>query len=200
MGFIACICAGVTQASAVLVTLEARPTMVKFSPSLVWTAAPTMSLKSGSTGRLTTISPGLAAQRPAHRSTWSTGPPGPGRPTTVSGPDGRLCRVSATVSTLCPYGPAAASTPGLDAVSASRASGTSARSKVTTTWGPRCSAKVRSNGPDEASSRPSATTIATVEHRTTTARIVLCSRRRRTAASAMRITTFMGSTPACAPR
>ena len=106
----------------------------------------------------------------------------------------------ATVTTLCPYGPAAASTPGLRAVSASSASETLARSKAATTCGPRCAANVRSNGPDDASSRPSATTIATVEHSTTTARIALCTLRRRTAANATAQNALTGTTPAPARR
>ncbi|MFD0568673.1 hypothetical protein ACFQ0T_04475 [Kitasatospora gansuensis] len=66
-----------------------------------------------------TISPGAVAQRPSRSSGRSTGPPGSARPTTRNAPPPTPGRVFTSRVVTWSNGPAAASTPGRPAVSAS---------------------------------------------------------------------------------
>ncbi|MGN5381930.1 hypothetical protein ACQ4WX_47060 [Streptomyces lasalocidi] len=125
----------------------------------------------GASGSASTIWPVPVAQCPAKRSSRSTAPPGSARPTTVRGPGAvpgiRDAALSGIAITACGNGPAEARTPGRCSVRPSCAPETFAASNVATTCAPCAWPKIRSKGPETTSSRPSATTRAMLETRTT---------------------------------
>ncbi len=125
------ICSGETQAPADLLIAAANPTTVSGADPGTSSVVPS-SWGPGEPfeGQPTTISPGAVAQWPSSSSIRSTGPPGSARPTTVREPPGVHSQPGGTFTTLCPNGPAAASTPGCRAVRASCSGDAFAGSKV----------------------------------------------------------------------
>ena len=149
--------AGATQPSAVLVMELAKPTTV----NVTGCGNPVMMSLLPTTGPpspglvFSTTWPGPVTQRPPSGTTSSTGPPGEGRPTSVSCPKGWPLHCDWTVA--APNGPAIAVTPGRDRVAASRAGPAWAGFTVTTRCAPFWTAKACWNGPSVAASsvRPS---------------------------------------------
>src|SRR5215468_4577162 len=140
----AAISAGSTQPLAVSVIDLATPTTVSTGRpgalvTVIWVP---MSCAAGPTplkSRVSTISPGRCAHRPASSVSSSTGPPGDARPATVA--DGRVippCALTRGVMVASANGPAAAVTCGSRRVAASWPAVTLAASMLAVTSAPRC--------------------------------------------------------------
>ena len=177
---------GSTQAWAVWVIEVAKPTMVRCGdPGTPVTVICVPICSPGPRASFSTTWSGCAGQWPDSSVRSSTGPPGEGRPTTVScvwntpppgGPEtpggGVTGMVAVTVASG--NGPAAAVTPGRCAVAASWAVVAWA---VAVTSEPCWAANAWSNGEFESTSRPRASVEAAVETSRTRPITMACTRR-----------------------
>src|SRR5215469_14084714 len=186
------ISAGRTQPSADWLTDVATPTRVSTgdpgTPRAV-ICEPTGMPRLESLDR--TNSPGRLGQWPRMRVRSSRGPPGEGRPTSVTGGPLKptpLPTLICGVTVTSPNGPDIALTDGNLRVAASCRGVARSAFTVTTRCGPRWAANAVSNGEAESTTRPRAKTQAAVETSTTRPMTIVVARRRATPPRAATVT------------
>jgi hypothetical protein len=174
---------GQTQASAVPVTENAKPTTVssaRLSPAVSVTVSPTLAI-GPHWPRARTTWPVPVSQCPLSTDSRSTVPVWSFRPTTVIAPPMCMWPEDIVAETVA-NGPAAARTPEIWAVAASAVGSVTTGSNWAATCAPDWAANEWSNGASETASKPRPNTAVPVDSSATAVTTMLCSRRRRTPA------------------